>query len=316
MKLSVLIPVYGVEKYIERCARSVLSQGYADVEYIFIDDASPDRSIEILRDVLKEYPNRDVRILAHARNLGLAAARNTAIDAATGNYILHVDSDDYLAPRALEKLAACAAATDADIVVFDPVGSRPEHAYASTREYVRALLWRRARPTLWNKLLRRTLYDNVRAVPGLDYGEDFYVLPQLAYYARRIVKLDEGLYYYNDDNTGSFSNTLSPAKATHVVLAAELLEQFFAPKPDFAPMIAGLKIHNKISLLQVGNRATWRYARALYPDLDYRGVPLFFSELLVLWLARHNAYWMMGMYRWLAATRRRLTSLQPRRSPS
>ncbi len=306
MKISVLIPVYGVEKYIERCARSVLSQGYDDVEYIFVDDASPDLSIEILHGVLKEYPRRDVRILTHPENRGLAATRNTAVDAATGDYILHVDSDDHLAsPHALEHLAACAVAADADIVIFDAVGSRTECAYASPRDYVRDLLWRRARPTLWNKLLRRTLYDDVRAVPGLDYGEDFYVMPQLACRARRITKTDERLYHYNNDNTASFSNTLSPEKAAHVVLAAELLEQFFTSRPDYAPMMAGMKIHNKISLLQVGDRATWRYARSLYPGLNYRGVPLKFGERLVLCLARYDAYWMMGAYRLYASIRKR-----------
>ncbi len=303
MKISVLIPVYGVEKYIARCARSVFSQGYADVEYIFVDDASPDRSIEVLQDVLKNFPECDVRIITHDHNRGLAAARNTAVDAATGDYILHVDSDDYLAPHALEQLAARAVQTDADIVVFDRVGFRAESAYGSPREYVNDLLWRRARPTLWNKLLRRTLYDGVRAVPGLDYGEDFYVMPQLACRARVIAKLDEPLYHYNDENSGSFSNTLSPDKAAHVVLAAELLEQFFVSDPDYAPMMAGMKIHNKISLLQVGNRATWRYARGLYRGLDYRDVPLNFGEWLVLCLARLDAYWMMGLYRWGARVR-------------
>jgi glycosyltransferase involved in cell wall biosynthesis len=304
MKISVLVPVYGVERYVERCARSVLSQSYADVEYIFVDDASPDRSAEILRRVAGDYPHRDVRISTHPRNQGLAAARNTAVDAATGDYILHVDSDDHIAPRTLEKLAARAAETDADIVIFDVAGARPERLPTSPRDYVRALLWRRARLTLWNKLLRRTLYDGIRAVPGLDYGEDFYVMPQLAARARTIAKLDEGLYYYNDENAGSYSNTLSPAKAAQVVLAAELLEQIFAPDPDYAPLIPGMKIHNKISLLQVGGRATWRYARALYPGPDYRGVPLLFGERLVLLLARLDAWWMMGAYRWVARIRK------------
>jgi glycosyltransferase involved in cell wall biosynthesis len=306
MKISILMPVYGVERYIERSARSVLSQGYGDVEFIFVDDASPDRSVEILRHVLDEYPARDAKIIRNPRNLGIAGARNAALDAASGEYILFVDSDDSLAEGALEHLAAAAAQTGADIVSFDAAGMRAEHHYPSPRDYVRALLHRRSRLALWSKLIRRALFDGLRFVPQMDYGEDFYLLPQLAFRSHSIAKLDEPLYHYNSDNSGSISNTLSPTKAAQVVLAAELLEQFFADKPDYAPMMAGMKIHNKISLLQVGDRATWRYARGLYPGLDYRGVPLLFGERLVLWLARLDAYWAMGLYRWVAAVRKHL----------
>ncbi len=306
MKISILIPVYGVEKYIERCARSVLEQDYRDVEYIFVDDASPDRSIEILRRVIAEYPDRDTKIIAHHSNMGLAAARNTAVDAATGDYILHVDSDDRLAPGAVAKLAAEASATGADIIVFDYIIElsetrrrlfREPYSYASTRAYIEALLWRRARLNLWSKLVRRSLYDDVRAVPGIDYGEDFVVLPRLAYYADKIVKLDEALYCYNCTNTASISAAVSPAKAEQVVRAAEVLDDFFSSKPDYVSIVPGMKLHNKISLLQIGDRATWRYARGLYREVDARRVSLFFRERMVLWLARWNAYWAMGVYR-------------------
>ena len=97
-KVSILVPVYGVEKYIKRCARSLFEQTYDNIEYIFVDDCTQDRSIDILEEVLKEYPNRknQVKILHHAKNRGLSASRNTALDASTGDYLMHVDADDYL----------------------------------------------------------------------------------------------------------------------------------------------------------------------------------------------------------------------------
>ena len=97
-KVSILVPVYGVEKYIERCARSLFEQTYDNIEYIFVDDCTKDRSIVILQKVLEGYPNRknQVKILHHEKNRGLSAARNTALDASTGDYLMHVDSDDYL----------------------------------------------------------------------------------------------------------------------------------------------------------------------------------------------------------------------------
>lgn len=104
--VSVIIPVYNVGKFIERCARSLMEQTMDNVEYIFVDDASPDNSIQILQKVLADYPNRrdNVRILTHAENKGLPAARNTGLAVATGEYIFHCDSDDFVEPDMLEQL--------------------------------------------------------------------------------------------------------------------------------------------------------------------------------------------------------------------
>lgn len=310
MKVSILIPVYGVEKYIERCVRSALGQGYADIEYIFVDDASPDGSVELLRGVAAEYPDRDVKIFANERNMGLAATRNVAVGYATGDYLMHVDSDDYIAPHAVEKLVARAVECDADMVVFDSVDLyrdfsytvREAFPYISKVDYIRALLWRQARVNLWSKFIRRSLYDGVAATAGIDYGEDFHVVPQLAYNASRIVKLDEPLYFYMRFNPDAISHTLSPQKAAQAVEAAEILERFFVSRPDaalYAPMMAGMKLHNKITLLQAGGRQTWRYARGLYGELEQAGVrvPLPASQRLVLLLARLDMWWVMGAYR-------------------
>ena len=106
MKVSILIPVYGVEKYIERCARSIFEQTYQNLDIVFVDDCTPDKSIEILRRVLDDYPERkaQTRIIRHEHNQGLAAARNTAVAAATGTFLTHVDSDDWLELDAVEEL--------------------------------------------------------------------------------------------------------------------------------------------------------------------------------------------------------------------
>ena len=113
-----MVPVYGVEKYIERCARSLFEQTYENLEYIFVDDCSPDKSMEILMRVMEDYPNRkeQVRIIHHEHNRGLAAARNTALDAATSSFITHVDSDDYLSLEAIQLLVEKQVETGADIV--------------------------------------------------------------------------------------------------------------------------------------------------------------------------------------------------------
>lgn len=119
-KVSILVPVYGVEKYIERCARSLFEQTYDNIEYIFVDDCTKDRSIEILQKVLEDYPNRknQVKILHHDKNRGLSAARNTALDASTGDYLMHVDSDDYLRKDAVLLLAEKITTASSQVIIF------------------------------------------------------------------------------------------------------------------------------------------------------------------------------------------------------
>ena len=148
-KVSILVPIYNVERYIERCARSLFEQTYTNLEYVFVDDCSPDRSLALLQDVIKDYPQRKdaVRIVSHEKNRGLAATRNTALECATGVFISHVDSDDWIAPRMIECLVSKQQETDADIVSCDALihgsdGERylEEPNYGSKDEMMRRIL--------------------------------------------------------------------------------------------------------------------------------------------------------------------------------
>ena len=107
IKVSVCIPVFGVEKYIERCARSLFEQTMQKgIEFIFVNDCTPDRSIEILRQVLEEYPHRHpwVKIIDHTQNNGVGKTRRIAIENASGAYIIHCDPDDWVDKDFYEKI--------------------------------------------------------------------------------------------------------------------------------------------------------------------------------------------------------------------
>ncbi len=91
--VSVIVPVYGVEAYIEQCARSILGQTYPALECIFVNDGTPDRSMDILAEVVKDFPARNV-VIVNKENGGLPHARWSGLEAATGEYVMHVDSDD------------------------------------------------------------------------------------------------------------------------------------------------------------------------------------------------------------------------------
>ena len=118
MKISVLVPVYGVEKYIARCAESLFGQTYADLEFVFVDDCTPDHSIDVLRSVMARYPARQaqVRIIHNEKNSGIGAVRQKLIDSCTGDCLTFVDSDDYMPLDAISLLAAGMERSGADMV--------------------------------------------------------------------------------------------------------------------------------------------------------------------------------------------------------
>ena len=120
-KVSVISPIFKVRNFIERCACSLFEQTLKDVEYIFVDDASPDDSIDIVKACIERYPERkeQVRILVHEQNQGLPAARNTGLAVAAGEYVFHCDSDDFVEREMLEEMYNAAKAQDTDIVYCD-----------------------------------------------------------------------------------------------------------------------------------------------------------------------------------------------------
>lgn len=220
MELSVIIPVYKVEAYIEPFARSMMEQTLTDgVEFLFVDDASPDSSISILRQVIERYPQRkvQVQILTHAENLGLPAARNTGLAAATGTYIYHADSDDLAEPNLLEGMLSEALRTDADVVWCDwslmmhhSRRPMPQPTYATPTDAVKGMLAGQMRYNVWNKLVRHTLYtDHSISFPsGFSMGEDMTMI-LLTAHARKVSHLPQILYHYRKTNAGAMTQAYS-----------------------------------------------------------------------------------------------------------
>ena len=118
---TIIVPIYGVEKYIRQCADTVLGQTYGDIQFIFVNDGTKDRSIEILRTLIDErYSHISDRILIiDKENEGCPKARRTGVEHATGDYIMHADPDDWYERDAFSEIAAVAQTTDADFIYFD-----------------------------------------------------------------------------------------------------------------------------------------------------------------------------------------------------
>ncbi len=231
--ISVIIPVYGVEKYLARCVESVLAQTYADLEIILVDDGSPD-NCPAMCDAFGARDSR-VRVL-HQANGGLSAARNAGLDAAGGAYVGFVDSDDYIAPDMYEKLYGALADTGADMslcgyryvdedggttVTLPPLPRRvmrPEEIFRQMEKP--ALEWRYV--TAVNRLYRRELFEGLRFRVGKLYEDEFMAPHVLARCARVAVIPDEPYFYVQ--HTGSIMN--APVTIRRLDAAEAYMERY------------------------------------------------------------------------------------------
>lgn len=215
-KVSICVPVYGVEKYIERCAKSLFLQTYEDIEYIFVNDCTPDKSIDLLLRTLAIYPHRkhQVNIINHKCNRGLAAARNTAVKAANGDYILHIDSDDFLEKDAIQLLVDEAIRTASDIVTGGYRVLKNNHVqeifpkHIPVNEIFNEILERNIPIFIWGRLIRCSLYkDNcIKVEEGANMGEDYQAITRLFFYAKRISFVDKILVNYDCENQNSYTH--------------------------------------------------------------------------------------------------------------
>lgn len=237
-KVSILVPIYKVEDYIEKCVVSLMEQTYDNIEYVFVDDCTSDNSIKILNEVINRYPTRrkNVQVIKHKINRGLAAARNTALESSTGEYIFHVDSDDWIHPNCITKLVERAVETNADIVDSGYVDVHLGNTKSvipeiySENKYIKVLLAGIGISSnrIWGRLIKRSLYfdHNIKAIDGVNYGEDYSVITRLLYYGKRSY-VNDLLYYYNHLNENSYMHNLSQANFNSLVRSKLFVANYF-----------------------------------------------------------------------------------------
>ena len=203
--VSVIVPVYNVEKYFKRCLESVINQTYHNLEIILVDDGSPDHCPEMC----DSWAQKDERIrVIHQNNGGLSDARNVGIDASRGEWLTFVDSDDYIEEGTLEQVMAATA--DNDLVEY-PVerfcGSPQESlltfepkVYKDMSDY-----WLNGQAYehsyVWNKIYRKELFNQIRFPKGQVF-EDIQTLPLLLQKAHRVATIPHGLYHYCWNESG------------------------------------------------------------------------------------------------------------------
>lgn len=252
-EISVIVPVYQAEKFLEACVESVLSQDFQDWELLLVDDGSTDGSNAICR----RYASADSRIrLIEQANGGVSEARNTGLDRASARYVTFLDADDELLPGALSWLHDVAVRSGAEIVtgkwirgVDKPeVPSKTYHEReVSPRQYCIDMLYRKryAGSVVWSCLFATSLFHRVR-FDKLKY-EDLEILPRLLGNARRMILTDRPVYFYRD-NPSSFINTWSEGRRD-AVRVTEMFQKAFEDDPVMCRAVDNRHFRSNFNLL-------------------------------------------------------------------
>lgn len=221
MLVSIIVPVYKVEKYLNRCINSIINQSYRNLEIILVDDGSPDNCGK----VCDEYAEQDKRIkVIHKCNGGLSSARNAGLDIANGDYIYFVDSDDYIDAKLVEDNLNLAIEHNADMVCFNYFEVRNNYninelrpcvSDFETNKIIDLFYSRDINPSVWSKFYKKYIWDNLRFPEGMNF-EDFFVLPFIIEKCNNIVCNDNAYYYYYISNVNSITNTTGKMKALYL----------------------------------------------------------------------------------------------------
>lgn len=315
-EVSVIIPVYNVEAYIERCARSLFEQTLQNMEFIFVDDCSTDRSITLLKKVIEDYPQRkkQIHIWSLERNSGPSVARNMGLSMASGEYIIFCDSDDWVEREMYDKLYTYASRYHADIcycdfymVCQDGIMRMESVAYVNDKVELLKRYLAEGLTVMWNMLVKRDVYlqHKLKYPDDIVYCEDFWLSVRLMYFSNKIIKVCEPLYYYNRLNQSSL--LMKPMKRTFTDELHAVLDtiKFFSERGD-------IDLYNK--------ELSWRILKVkqdmvLHPD-EYQdfltiypnshayilSCPKFFCNKkikIMMWMLVHKMGWIISVINYI-----------------
>lgn len=217
MKVSVLIPAYNAEKYIAQCLGSVCNQTYRDLQIVVIDDGSKDSTLA----VILSWAEKDNRIEVISReNKGVSQTRNELIDCAKGDFVLFVDADDWIEHDMISTLVVLSEKNGVDLVMCRNVNNdiEPDKGSCKVNVWERPLILnkflqhRELTGALWNKLIRKELFDGIRFKPEISYGEDAMVIWDILNKIDKMASTTQQFYHYRMNATSISHQSLSESK--------------------------------------------------------------------------------------------------------
>ena len=312
--VSVVVPVYKVEPYLEKCVESIRTQTYPDLEIILVDDGSPDRCGEMC----DMYAKEDSRIrVIHQENGGQGAARNRGVEQAKGKYLVFVDSDDWISADMIEKAVDAAERFQCDIVMFDYYFAETDASEIREMDFPadqvmhitenKELLF--APPAPWAKLFRRESWlKSGCQFPAHTYFEDLAVMPFFILAADRIVYMKDALYYYrvreNSTMTGKNYEKSCKDKLTVMdgILAGFKKRSLYEMYRDELEYLTFMNVYFEPSKTLVLEKADKKWLKK-YKEYIFRVFPDFMQNIYIssfgkkdrlhLWILNHDQYWLM-----------------------
>lgn len=294
--ISVIVPIYHSEPYLERCCRSLFAQTLADVDYIFILDGPSDEAVAIINRVVEDYPLRreGLRFIVHDQNRGISFSRQEGHDLVTGKYIFHCDSDDWMEPDALQLLVEKAEEEQADVVFFDYMRHYEKQEIRYRAEKVLDGVIPTIDAPLHNKLIRTDLIkkQQLRFPEGINWGEDLCMSVMCQILADKISYLPRCLYHRSMHDQ-SFTAQVNKEKYMQLVACPQYIENELQRRglaEKYKRLLMQMKFEMKEYFLIQPQMRDIKLWKSIYPEChayiwQYPGVPIYLECVasLIIW---------------------------------
>lgn len=307
IQVSILVPIYKVEKHIEKMLDSLFCQTYPNIDYVFVNDCSPDNSMQLLNESIEKHnvAISKYKIINHFQNEGIAATRAECISAAKGDYIYFVDGDDWIEANTIEQMVFACNGGTIDIVGCDyykdyESGTTTYHHenYAtSCNENMRRCINYEIATVLWKMLIKRQLFDNFQFAP-INIGEDYIVSIKLFYFAKSFASINSAFYHYVQFNQNRLSFQGKRSILDHVNCVKEIERFFKAEGIDDCDIYHRLLLRkfniksnyvlNKYLLSKDTYVKTFPEARGVWREMPYSK-----KEKLKFWMAEHGLFFVL-----------------------
>ncbi len=286
--VSIIVPVYNVEKYVGKCLDSILNQTYENIEVLMVNDGSTDNSVKIC----KEYEKKDKRFkLYRKKNGGLSDARNYGLDRIIGDYVCFVDSDDFIHPDFIKilldslegkySIASCRYATFSKISDLKKNCSRKTKTIIeNSRKYLEKTYYQQDKTlysvSVWNKIFETNIFKNARFKKGILY-EDFAIIDQLILQKDNIVLINNALYYYRKNQSGITKSSYNKKTEDMIAICDDLLKKY----KDDRPLVSALYVMKYTRIIEIITKKYKNNIKTVKDDPKYEYIKKYRKNILL-----------------------------------